>query len=171
MPEGIEQSYGKFLCDGDCTWENSKCKAKKMKPPVSCGNLERPSCKDCVPKEFPFLGKTLCNGDCRWAKNKCHPKEQKSPAPCIGPDWACKPSSPPKVNCKLSLWATWSPCSKSCNGGSSSRRRSVLEKEQHGGQPCSGLLETQDCNTQQGPGIEIERQYFWLDWSHFNLNI
>ena len=158
MPEGIELNYGKFLCNGDCTWENNKCKAKVRKPPVSCGNLDKPSCTECVPRQFPFLGKTLCNGDCIWSMNKCEPRKPMrppGPTPCIGPDWACKPTlPPPKVDCRLSVWAAWSPCSKRCNGGSSSRRRSVLEKEQHGGQPCSGLLETQDCNTQQCPGID-----------------
>ena len=165
MPEGIELIYGKILCNGDCVWEKSKCKAKVKKPPVSCGNLEKPSCAECVPKGFPSLGKTLCNGDCNWNMNKCEPRKSLGmglprSSPCFGPDWACKPMSPPKIDCQLSVWTTWSPCSKSCNGGSSSRRRFVLEKEKHGGKTCSGLLEMQDCSTQQCPGFKIERIYF-----------
>ena len=151
MPKGVELFLGEFLCNGDCVWEEGKCQAK-VKPPVSCGNMERPSCKDCVPKDYPYLGKTLCNGECSWNVNKCEPKNSSS---CIGPDWACKLPAPIKVDCKLSPWTTWSPCSNTCSRGTSSRKRSVIQKEQNGGMACPRLHETNDCNKPQCPGAYL----------------
>ena len=49
-------------------------------------------------------------------------------------------------------WGQWSSCSKSCNGGTMSRRRSVIKQAQCGGRPCGGpSTEVQRCNEHPCP--------------------
>ena len=57
------------------------------------------------------------------------------------------------VDCKWNEFSEWSACSKSCGGGQSSRQRTVLSKEAHGGVACSGLAkEILNCNLHPCPG-------------------
>jgi len=53
------------------------------------------------------------------------------------------------IDCKVSTWTDWSPCSKSChwgNIGQSRRARSILVPPQHGGEACPSLDATKTCN-------------------------
>ena len=56
------------------------------------------------------------------------------------------------VDCRLSGWTSWSSCTKTCGGGTQMRGRSVLRPEQHGGEACPKLQETNECNTKECPG-------------------
>ena len=52
-------------------------------------------------------------------------------------------------NCTLSDWSTWSPCSKSCGGGTRIRTRSAVFPPLADGDPCDSPHEEQEpCNTQ-----------------------
>jgi len=42
------------------------------------------------------------------------------------------------VDCEFSDWSTWSPCTKSCGGGFTSRSRSELASARAGGRTCGG---------------------------------
>ena len=52
-----------------------------------------------------------------------------------------------KVDCILSDWSQWSPCTASCGGGQRSRSRIVAQEAGWGGRECAGdLTETSSCN-------------------------
>eukprot|EP00937_MAST-01D_sp_MAST-1D-sp2_P002802 g2802.t1 len=54
---------------------------------------------------------------------------------------------PCAVNCTVSEWSKWGPCSKEkCGGGSKIRTRTVRSAARYGGQ-CPFLVDTEDCNT------------------------
>ena len=50
-------------------------------------------------------------------------------------------------DCQMSAWSDWSECTKSCGGGTKSRRRTVLQPAYNGGKPCGVLSEEVECNT------------------------
>ena len=50
------------------------------------------------------------------------------------------------VDCTLSSWSQWAPCSRSCGGGSARRTRSVTRAAVQGGIKCGALSQTQACN-------------------------
>ena len=50
------------------------------------------------------------------------------------------------VNCEVSEWGRWSPCSKLCGKGSQSRTRSITREPANGGDQCPLLMETRSCN-------------------------
>ena len=58
-----------------------------------------------------------------------------------------------------SSWTNWSPCSRTCGGGSQYRSRLCdSPKPQHNGQPCTGDgMETRQCNNKKCPGGRINQ--------------
>ena len=56
------------------------------------------------------------------------------------------------VNCVWDEWGEWSTCSKSCDGGESSRTRAILTPSSNGGRDCTGEgTETKTCNNTACP--------------------
>jgi len=53
------------------------------------------------------------------------------------------------VDCEVTKWTTWTPCSVPCDGGARNHTRQVVFANDGCGQPCPHLLETQPCNTQE----------------------
>jgi len=70
---------------------------------------------------------------------------------------------PCPVDCAWNDWAPWAYCSKSCNGGVTSRKRSVKSAAMHNGRPCEGST-TEDgaCNVEGCP-LDCKWQP-WSDW-------
>ena len=63
-----------------------------------------------------------------------------------------KQESPGAVDCQWAAWDPWTPCTKSCGSGSSSRVRSEAVHASRGGQPCEGSREEAGaCNVQGCP--------------------
>ena len=56
------------------------------------------------------------------------------------------------VDCKVGDWKPWGECSATCNGGTKTREREVVQEPENGGASCPALEETADCNTQGCPG-------------------
>lgn len=56
----------------------------------------------------------------------------------------------------LSGWLEWTPCSKSCAGGTRSRNRTCdFPPDAPRGTGCNATLtDSQDCNTEKCPGID-----------------
>ena len=52
------------------------------------------------------------------------------------------------VDCAVDSWGSWATCSRSCEGGSQSRSRSIITHPQHGGAACPDTQESRSCNTQ-----------------------
>jgi hypothetical protein len=55
------------------------------------------------------------------------------------------------VDCTLSNWAPWQPCSQNCGGGSQVRTRTIDVQRQAGGAACLPLTDTRACQTQACP--------------------
>ena len=59
------------------------------------------------------------------------------------------------VDCTWAPWYSWSACNKSCGGGSRTKVRTKSVVEAHGG-TCSGaLIDTEACNSQECPGLNL----------------
>jgi hypothetical protein len=70
-----------------------------------------------------------------------------------------QPPAPfPPVNCTLTQWTPFSPCTLTCAGGTSTRTRTITAPAEYGGL-CDATNETVPCNTQPCP-IDCK----WNDW-------
>ncbi|XP_028409213.1 spondin-1-like [Dendronephthya gigantea] len=59
----------------------------------------------------------------------------------------CRIKRCPVLDCKVSEWSAWSPCSKKCGKGKRHRTRELIQKATKGGRKCPLLRERQFCNT------------------------
>lgn len=50
-----------------------------------------------------------------------------------------------KVDCQLSEWSRWSPCSGSCDYGQSSKHREILRQPENAGLPCGPTIRRRTC--------------------------
>eukprot|EP00092_Neocalanus_flemingeri_P009098 GFUD01009796.1.p1 GENE.GFUD01009796.1~~GFUD01009796.1.p1 ORF type:complete len:275 (+),score=70.23 GFUD01009796.1:57-881(+) len=50
------------------------------------------------------------------------------------------------LDCEVSAWSSWSPCSSSCGAGTSSRHRTVTRPESNGGVSCPDLHQAKACS-------------------------
>ena len=66
------------------------------------------------------------------------------------------------VHCSVSRWSGWSPCSRSCGGGLTTRTRWKTRTESCGGGCAYHLRETRRCNTNCCP---VNCVYSWSSWS------
>jgi len=56
------------------------------------------------------------------------------------------------VNCELSAWSDYTPCTKSCGiGGEQTKLRSVSRESMYGGEACAPLQDTRVCNVHACP--------------------
>lgn len=75
--------------------------------------------------------------------------QQVSPRAAIQEDEKEQDSAAPKVDCRMSEWSTWSPCSGSCDYGQSSKHREILRQPENGGQPCGPSIRRRRCYLQK----------------------
>ena len=67
------------------------------------------------------------------------------------------------VNCLLSVWGDWSPCSRSCGVGVRSRQRTVTREAQNWGASCpSNLSEEETCRA-----ADCQVNGGWTTWSRW----
>lgn len=66
---------------------------------------------------------------------------------------------PQPVDCQVSDWSDWGPCSKQCGGGTQTQTRTITVQPRNGGKECPSLLtQTKACNEQLCPPCK------YLDW-------
>jgi len=106
-------------------------------------------------------------GDGAWCRGALKQTAPCNPRNAKDMPSACKPTRPP-LPCKVSEWTTWSSCSASCAGGSSTRERTIIQEPSGGGLGCdSSLAEVRQCNRR--PCKEKHRPVDctigdWQDW-------
>eukprot|EP01137_Pigoraptor_chileana_P027903 Opistho-2@11109 len=71
---------------------------------------------------------------------------------------------PCAVNCVVAAFGEWSNCSAQCDGGSSSRVRSILTAPSNNGTACPTLVETVECNKKPCPPVNCVTSD-WSTWS------
>jgi len=54
------------------------------------------------------------------------------------------------LDCEVSDWSSWSPCSSSCGAGTSNRHRTVTRQEINGGVSCPDLHQAKACREDGG---------------------
>ena len=57
----------------------------------------------------------------------------------------------PVVDCETSSWQSWTECSLSCDGGETTRLRTVTVSQSGGGAPCGPLQQLATCNAMVCP--------------------
>lgn len=67
------------------------------------------------------------------------------------------------VDCVETHWLKWSTCTKTCGGGSQSRRRHVVVAPQHGGKSCANTVQQRKCSKQACP-VDCALSA-WKTWS------
>jgi hypothetical protein len=73
------------------------------------------------------------------------------------------------VDCVMSEWSLWTPCSKSCGEGSQARKRSVNVATAHGGVECPALKEDyRNCNAHECPVDCVVSE--WEGWTPCSLS-
>ncbi|XP_060733030.1 thrombospondin type-1 domain-containing protein 7B [Tachysurus vachellii] len=80
-------------------------------------------------------------------------------------------SIPCPLDCRLSVWSAWSPCSVSCGSGLRVRSRWLREKPFNGGRPCPKLdLKNQVSEVVPCRGVCAVYQWVTESWSFCSIN-
>jgi len=86
--------------------------------------------------------------------------------PCIGnanEQKSCNTMGCPR-DCEWGPWAQWTPCSKTCGGGTIHRSREISVKSKNGGNQCLGSPQQgAECNMQS-----CATDCVWTDWTEWN---
>jgi len=67
------------------------------------------------------------------------------------------------VDCVLSLWAEWSPCSSSCGNGMRTRKRDITQKAENWGKECPRNTEEQEPCVEEDCAVDGA----WSSWSRW----
>ncbi len=86
------------------------------------------------------------------------PQNGGAACPVLSEDAAC--NTQPCVDCAVSAWSAWTPCTETCGGGTQTRTRTVTQQPDPDGLQCPVLMETQACN-------EMPCDCVLSDWSQF----
>lgn len=70
---------------------------------------------------------------------------------------------PCPVDCQVSAWSDYGPCSSTCGEGTRSRTRKVIVQDAYGGKLCPTLAESQTCNIKPCP-VSCEMTS-WSEWT------
>ena len=63
------------------------------------------------------------------------------------------------VDCKVGDWKPWDECSATCDNGTKTRSREVVQEPMNGGATCPSLEETEKCNIDRCKGILLILSY------------
>ena len=75
----------------------------------------------------------------------------------------CALAACPPVDCSLSAWSAWSPCTLTCGGGLQHHNRTVVQQPKYHGRPCGPLRGQRACNV---PACAVDCVVAsWQPWS------
>nr|UQT06003.1 adhesion protein 2 [Theama mediterranea] len=135
---GKRISDGDIISDGSGRCDYKFCDDGDMKPALKCDKFSNwTSCSSCGPSlQKQYRRCHLTNGipanDAREKINQtCLIKMRTKP--CF--------IKPCPVDCEMTPWTQWSPCSKSCGFQLSSRTRTIKKQPKYDGKACPKVLE------------------------------
>lgn len=82
---------------------------------------------------------------------------------------SCMTGTQAPIDCSLTEWTAWSPCSKTCGKGQQARSRSIATEASQGGKACLGSLkslqhcELEPCASEQPSAMDCTWEQ-WSDW-------
>jgi hypothetical protein len=80
------------------------------------------------------------------------------PCPTLTNSDACNPHPCP-IDCVVTPWAKYAACTKTCNGGTRQRSRTITTAVEHGGKICPALQQSLECGAQKcGTDCKVERK-------------
>eukprot|EP00923_Selenidium_pygospionis_P043681 GHVN01075401.1.p1 GENE.GHVN01075401.1~~GHVN01075401.1.p1 ORF type:complete len:405 (+),score=35.87 GHVN01075401.1:180-1217(+) len=118
----------------------------------TCTSPERPNCPvDCEVGNWAAWGpcSTTCGPGLKTRTRVIteQPQHGGDACPPLDDNADCQVLECP-VDCIVGVWSEWSTCPVSCQGSIVSRRRSILQAPEHGGDPCPDeLYEEMACAT------------------------
>jgi len=73
-----------------------------------------------------------------------------------------------RTDCEMSDWTDWSTCTKSCEGGQQSRKRTIVKEPENKGEMCEKGVrdEVRPCNPQNCTGPCVDGT--WKDWTSWS---
>lgn len=107
--------------------------------------------------------KTCGGGTRSRTRSAVQPSAGGKPCPELIETEVCA-AEPCPVDCAVSDWASWEPCSLECGSGEQTRHRAVLVVPRHGGLVCPPLVESRPCNTNPCPVVTCTVSA-WSEWS------
>jgi len=135
----VTNAYGGKRCPA--ARENRHCNVR------SCGI-------DCVVSGYSAFSKcnAACGGGKKYRSRTVKVHAQHGGKKCL-PLWNTQDCNKHncKVDCKLSSYSAFKPCTKSCGGGLRFRKRTVTSGPKYGGKACSAKSSSITCNTQRCP--------------------
>eukprot|EP00929_Paragymnodinium_shiwhaense_P022475 TRINITY_DN14355_c0_g1_i1.p1 TRINITY_DN14355_c0_g1~~TRINITY_DN14355_c0_g1_i1.p1 ORF type:complete len:1588 (-),score=276.87 TRINITY_DN14355_c0_g1_i1:155-4918(-) len=110
-------------------------------------------------------GAQACDGVLRERTNCTVQSEPKAGIVCHTPQ--------EKVDCKISDWSSWGPCSGECFAGQTTRERTILVAPTNGGKACeASLSETMPClpkEPEKNPACQTKDvDCVWGDWEEWS---
>lgn len=107
----------------------------------------KPCPRDCVLDSWSDW--TTCSASCdgfqaRTRSVKVAPVGGGTPCEDLQESKECNSNC--KLDCQLGEWKEWSPCSKTCGGGTSERTRAIVQQVKNGGAACDSVSEAKTCN-------------------------
>jgi hypothetical protein len=153
-------------CDKTCGWglrkrtrtlpAGSKCPTTlKLEQVDMCAPL--PCCPtDCVPTKWQDW--SACTKTCGKGI-QYRQRTRQTPATCFGDESQCSPlfdTQPCNTKCcpvdgQATSWGDFTPCTKSCGGGTQTRKRQIQQEPSCEGKPYPKLDDTKACNTECCP--------------------
>eukprot|EP00933_Yihiella_yeosuensis_P042301 TRINITY_DN36854_c0_g1_i1.p1 TRINITY_DN36854_c0_g1~~TRINITY_DN36854_c0_g1_i1.p1 ORF type:complete len:648 (+),score=94.54 TRINITY_DN36854_c0_g1_i1:65-2008(+) len=140
------------------------------------GPCPRSSPQDCVLSEWASWGECsrTCGGGTQFRVKEVVREASEGGRPCNGDlhqvESCAEMPCNADLDCFVSQWSFWSPCSVSCGKGQRVRQRAVLQAAQRGGAGCNlDLLQAEGCegkHTSPTCGDHVDCKWSsWKEWS------
>ena len=144
-------------CSQTCGWGMRKRTRKLAKGSSGCpaklklDQTEMCADQGCCPTDClssKFSAWTQCSKTCEGGIQS-RTRQRKTPATCGGDESKCEPltmtqeCNPARcpVDCRVSKWAAWTACTKSCSGGRKTRKRTITQQPAYRGATCVELAQ------------------------------